>query len=135
MPQGKLAPNTWLWTIAAAASLVWALIALLFASLGPHEYVPRVFSNYHVEHFAAFYVVTVLASAGLPRTRLFHIGTSLALMAVAIGIVRAFIPNHWVENVEDLVSDLSGVVCAIAPILVGRFRQIVAASDAQPPSV
>jgi hypothetical protein len=130
MPQARLAPNTWLWTIAAVAGLVWALIALLFASLGPHEYVPRVFSNYHVEHFVAFYVVTVLAAAGLPRAPLFQIGTGLGLMAVAIGIVRAFIPNHWVENLEDLISDLSGIVCAVAPILVGRFRQIAAAADA-----
>src|SRR5579864_9283590 len=40
------------WTIAVLAALAWALILLAFASLAPSSYVPRIFQNFHVEHFA-----------------------------------------------------------------------------------
>jgi hypothetical protein len=126
-----LQPNAWLWTIAALAGLAWGLLAVVFASVGPSELVPRLFYSYHVEHFAAFYVLTILASSGLPRAHLRQVVPPLALMAVVLAAVRLLFPRHRLANAEDLVADLTGIAAAVAPILVGRFRQIVAQRRSQ----
>jgi hypothetical protein len=126
MAGARTRPNAWLWTIAALAGLAWGLIAVVFAAVGPSEYVPRFFFSYHIEHFAAFYVLTILAAAGLPRVRLHQVGLMLVVMAVVLAAVRLVIPRHRVSNAEDLVADIAGIAAAVAPILVGRFRQVVA---------
>jgi hypothetical protein len=131
MASPNVRPNPWLWTIAALAGLTWGVIAVIFASVGPGEYVPRVFHNYHAEHFIAFYALTLLASAGLSRAPLLHLCSSLALMALVLAIVRLFIPRHQLADAEDLAADLGGIAAAVAPILVGRFRQIVAQAAAE----
>ena len=122
----KLRPNAWLWTLAALAGLAWGLVAIVFASVGPSQYVPRLFYSYHVEHFVAFYVLTILACSGLPRARLRQVVPPLALMAVVLATVRLLVPRHRMSNAEDLAADLAGIAAAVAPMLVGRFRQIVA---------
>ncbi len=130
MAGGNLRPNAWIWTIAALAGLAWGLIALVFASLGPAGYVPQFFHNYHAEHLAAFYVITILAAVGLPRARLHQIGFPLILMAVILAIVRLFIPRHQLADAEDLAADVAGIVAAIGPIIVGRYRQIITVNAA-----
>jgi len=127
----RLRPNAWLWTLAALAALAWGLIAVVFASVGPSQYVPRLFYSYHIEHFAAFYVLTLLATSGLPRAHLRQVVPPLALMAVVLATVRLLTPRHRMANAEDLVADLVGIAAAVAPILVGRFRQIVAERQRQ----
>jgi hypothetical protein len=128
----KLRPNAWLWTLAALAGLAWGLIALVFASVGPSQFVPRLFYSYHIEHFAAFYVLTLLASSGLPRAPLRQVAPPLVLMAVLLATVRLLIPRHRMANAEDLAADIAGIAAAVAPILVGRFRQVVA--ERRPPA-
>jgi len=108
------------------AAFAWGLLALIFASVGPVRYVPRVFYSYHVEHFAAFYVIAVLATAGLPKFRLIYIALSLAVTAVALETVRLAIPPHQHSSLPDLVADLSGLSAAVVPILVGQFRKFAA---------
>lgn len=111
-----------LWTIAAFAALAWALIGLAYASFAPAEQVPRIFQNYHVEHFAAFYIVALLASAALPQMRLTHIGLVLALLAALLASFRLIAVVHKPFDVEDLLCDIAGVFGALAPIIVGRLR-------------
>lgn len=124
MTDSTVRPNTWLWTIAALAGLAWGLIAVIFASVGPSAAVPRVFFSYHIEHFAAFYLLTIFAAAGLPRIPLRQLCLCLGLMAVVLATVRLLIPRHRLSNAEDLAADLAGIAAVAAPILVGRFRQI-----------
>jgi hypothetical protein len=121
-----MAANTWLWTVAAVAALAWVIIAIVVAAVGPSEYVPRIFQNYHVEHFAAFYILAVVAAAALPRAGLDRIGLGVAILATVLAGFRMFIPHHQAATAEDLVADLSGAIAALAPIMVGRFRQIAA---------
>jgi hypothetical protein len=113
-----------LWTLAALAGLAWALIALAFASLAPPAYVPRLFHNYHAEHFGAFYVVALLSAAALPRVRLMRIGVVLAFLAAAFALFRILALVNKVFYAEDLACDIGGVFAAIVPIYVGRFRQL-----------
>jgi hypothetical protein len=119
-----LAPLVWLCTTAALAGLAWGLIAVVVASVAPPQFVPRVFFSYHVEHFAAFYLIAVLAAAGLPTIRLYQISFALILMAVILATVRLVIPRHQLADAEDLAADLAGVGAAIAPIVIGRLRHI-----------
>lgn len=132
MASRRLRPNTWLWTIAGAGGLAWGLMAVVFAAVGPSELVPHILSSYHIEHFAAFYCLTTLAAVGLPRLGLVQIALSLALVAIALAVVRLTIPRHVLNDAEDLVADLGGIAAAVLPILVGRFRQIVAQRPTAP---
>jgi len=132
--QRKLQVNAWLWTLAPLAGLAWGLIAVVFASVGPSRFVPRLFYSYHIEHFAAFYMLTVLAASGLPRAHLRQVVPPLVVMAVILATVRLLIPRHRVANAEDLAADLAGIAAAVAPMLVGRFRQVFAERRQSPPS-
>jgi len=117
-------PDVTLVTIAAFAGLAWALIALAYASLAPAQYVPRIFQNYHVEHFAAFYIVALLSSAALPRARLEQISVSLALLAAVFAGFRITTLVHRLFYAEDLLCDLAGIFAALTPMAVSHFRQI-----------
>ena len=124
MAARRPSPNTWLWRIAAITGLAWAVIAVVVAAIGPSEYVPRVFSSYHVEHFIAFYMIALLAATGLARARLDRIALMLSLLAILLALVRLTLPGHRVSALEDMAADLGGVAAAIVPILVGRFREL-----------
>jgi hypothetical protein len=124
--RSRLSPLLWLWTTAALAGLSWGLVAVVFASVAPPQYVPRVFFSYHIEHFAAFYLISILAAAGLPTLRLSQITFAIILMALVLATVRLVIPRHRVADGEDLAADLAGISAAIAPIVVGRLRHIAA---------
>jgi hypothetical protein len=119
-------PNAWLWTVGAIAGLAWGLIAVVIAAVGPPGLIPTFFHNYHAEHFVAFYVLTILACAGFPRASLRQLCLSVTLMAVVLALVRIAIPRHRLANAEDFIADLGGIIAAVVPILVGRFRQIIA---------
>ena len=111
-------------TIAALSALAWCLIGLGYASLAPSQSLPRIFHNYHVEHFAAFYIVALLSSAALPRTRLTWIVLSLAALATVFAGFRLVALVHKFFYAEDLLCDYAGILAALAPIAVGRFRQL-----------
>ena len=113
-----------LWTIFALAGLAWALIALAYASLAPSSHIPRIFHNYHVEHFAAFYMVALLGAAALPSVGLLRVGLILSLLASAFAAFRILELIDKVFYVEDLACDIGGILAALVPMVVGRFRQL-----------
>jgi hypothetical protein len=126
----QIAPTTWLWTVGAASALVWGLIALVAASIGPAQFVPHIFFSYRVEHFMAFYAITILAAVGLPGTRLTFIGASMVVLAAALELVRTAIPPHQMSTMRDYSADVGGVVAAVLPIIVGRLRNLAIESGA-----
>jgi hypothetical protein len=128
MARARIAPLIWLWTTAALGGLAWGLVAVVFASVAPPQFVPRLFFSYHVEHFAAFYLIAILAAAGLPTLRLHQITFALILMALLLATVRLIIPQHRLADAEDLAADLAGIGAAVAPLLVGRLRHVAALS-------
>jgi hypothetical protein len=111
-------------TLIALMALGWALIALAIVSLAPTARVPQIFHNYHVEHFAAFYLVALLSAAALPTFRLFKLGLILALLATALAALRLFDIVHKVLYIEDLFCDYCGVMAALVPIVVGGVRNV-----------
>ena len=115
-----LAPN-----LALAAS-VWLVMAVTFASLAPSALVPHLFNSFHVEHFAAFYVLAAAASLGLPRRGLTTLAPAVIGFACLLEALRMLTPAHRLTSAADLVCDVDGVVAAFAPILFCRFRQRMA---------
>lgn len=116
-------------TLLALAGLAWALIGLAYASLAPSSWVPRLFHNYHIEHFAAFYIVALLAAAALPRVPLMRVGLILSGLALAFALFRILALVNKLFYAEDLACDVAGILGALVPILVGRTRQIGAIAD------
>ncbi len=114
----------WLWSVAALGGLAWGLIAVVFASIGPSQYVPRVFYSYHVEHFAAFYIIVILAAAGLPNIKLHDITFSAMMMAVILATVRLAIPRHRLFDLEDLGADVAGILAGVVPMFIENSTQI-----------
>ena len=125
MDQDRQTPNNTPWMIAALAVSAWGIVAVAFASLAPTNLIPHIFYSYHVEHFAAFYVLAVVACAGLPRHTLSKLSLALIAFAVVLEVIRMLTPAHRLTSAEDLVCDIAGVMAAYAPILVGRFRESV----------
>jgi len=96
---------------------------LLFASFAPASALPRLFYSYHLEHFAAFYLVALAASAAFVRSDSLHIGMALWLLALAIEVCRLIQPEHHRDaSIQDWFADAAGVAAALVPITLGRFR-------------
>jgi hypothetical protein len=113
-----------IWTIFALAALTWALMALAFASLAPSPYIPRVFHNYHIEHFAAFYLVALLGAAALPMVSLLRIGIALSALATAFAVFRILELVDKAFYLDDLACDIGGVMAALVPMMIGRVRRL-----------
>jgi hypothetical protein len=96
---------------------------LCFALLVPSGWMPRVFYSYHLEHFAAFYLVALSMAAARYRASLYRVLTDIAILATALEGVRLFIPSHQLYVVEDWVADLGGALAALTPIVIGDFRK------------
>jgi Na+/H+-dicarboxylate symporter len=122
MSENRQTANPTPWMIAALAASAWGLVAVAFALLAPPSLIPHIFYSYHVEHFAAFYVLAAVASAGLPRQTLTTLSLGLIAFAIVLEVIRMLTPTHRLTSAEDLVCDIAGVLAAYAPILIGRFR-------------
>jgi hypothetical protein len=131
MPEDRRKANLTPWMIAALAACAWGVIAVAFASLAPSSIIPHVFYSYHVEHFAAFYILSFVAAAGLARVNLTRLSLGLIVFAVVLEVIRMLTPQHRLTSAEDLVCDIAGVLAAYAPILLSRFRDSMANTPAE----
>ncbi len=131
MPEDRRKANLTPWMIAALAAGAWAVIAVAFASLAPSSIIPHIFYSYHVEHFAAFYVLAFVAAAGLARFNLTRLSLGVIAFAIVLEAIRMLTPAHRLTSAEDLVCDIAGVLAAYAPILLGRFRDGLAHASAE----
>jgi hypothetical protein len=107
----------------ARAAFLLVVAGLCFASLAPSGWMPRVLYSYHLEHFAAFYLVSLSMAAARYRANVYRVMTDIAILATVLEGVRLFIPSHQLFVVEDWVADLGGALAALAPILIGDFRK------------
>jgi len=112
------------WAVAARVGFLFSLAAVAFAALAPAGWTPRILFSRHLEHFAAFYVATVMAVAALPRARLMRIGFGMALFAVTLEVLRAAPSLHVGWTIAPAEADLGGVLAALAPIVAEKFRSL-----------
>lgn len=118
--------------IARGAFLV-VIGALCFASLAPAGWMPRLLYSYHLEHFAAFYLVALSMAAARYRANVYRVMTDIAVLATVLEGLRLFIPSHQLYVVEDWMADLGGALAALSPIVIGDFRKSFRGDSAPPP--
>ena len=109
--------------IVARASLLLMIAAICFASLAPAGWMPRVLYSYHLEHFAAFYLVALAMAAARYRTSVYRVLLDVTVLATMLEAVRLFIPSHQLYVAEDWIADVGGALAALTPILIGNFRK------------
>lgn len=111
--------------MAKAARLAFVLLGgvICFASLAPAGWMPRLLWSYHLEHFAAFYLVTLSMIAARYRVRVYRSLIDVAVLATVLEALRLFIPAHQLSVAEDWAADLGGTLAAVAPFVVADFRR------------
>ncbi len=114
--------NPGVFALFALAALSWAVLGLVFAALGPSALVPHLFYSYHVEHFLALYIIAFLGATAFPSLKLKWIWLGLFVMSLLLAVVRLRLPHHQLASTEDFLCDLAGASAALAPIILGRFR-------------
>jgi hypothetical protein len=117
----------------ARAGFLLVVAGLCFASLAPSGWMPRVLYSYHLEHFAAFYLVALSMAAARYRANVYRVMTDIAVLATLLEGVRLFIPSHQLYVVEDWVADLGGALAALSPIVIGDFRKSFRPERPPPP--
>ena len=111
--------------LAMVARAVFLLLigAICFASLAPSGWMPRVLYSYHLEHFAAFYLVALSMAAARYRVSVYRVIIDIAVLATVLEGLRLFIPSHQLYVAEDWVADLGGALAALTPVVIGDFRR------------
>jgi hypothetical protein len=117
--------------ICARAVFVLLTAALCFASVVPAGWLPRLFYSYHLEHFAAFYLVALAMTVARYRVKVRRLMGDAVVLASVLEGLRLFIPSHQLYVFEDWMADLGGVLAALAPVLAADFRR---SFQSRPPS-
>jgi hypothetical protein len=113
-----------------ALSLVlfaWAVAGLVYVFVVPTAHVPRISASYRFEHFVLFYVISLIAIAGLPTISVETVLTLIATLAVILESARLWNPAHRGSGAENLFCDVAGVLAVWAPIAAERLRRLFAA--------
>jgi hypothetical protein len=108
--------------VAARATFLGLIAAVSLASLAPTSWIPHLLYSYHLEHFAAFYLMALSMAAARYRASLNRVMLDVVVLASLLEGVRAFTPAHQLTAAEDWVADLGGGLAALAPIVIGKFR-------------
>ena len=115
-------PDAGPWAVLARAAFLATVTFLLFASLAPVALVPRLLASRHLEHFAAFYITTLVTAAAMPRVRPTRLGAALALFAGVLELARMIPAQHRIWGALDWEADFGGILAAVTPIIIAGFR-------------
>jgi hypothetical protein len=107
----------------------WAVAGLIYLFIFPAAGVPRISASYRFEHFAAFYVVSLVAIAGFPTFSVETVLTLIATLALVLESVRLSDPVHRASGAQNLFCDVAGVLAVWAPIAAQTLRRRFAARD------
>ena len=126
-------PNTGPLAVGARVLFLVVAAVVVLAALGPHQFKPRIVGHYHLQRFAAWYVLSGMAAAALPRARLRWLGLSLIVFAVLAELVRAM-PQPISEALrENVYADIGGVYALLFPLALARWRLAVRPRIARAP--
>ena len=119
-------PDTGLLAVLARLGFSLTLLAIFLASIAPGWLTPKLLHSHHLEHFAAFYVAACAGLAAMPRTPIRRIAIGYLLFALVLAVTqyaRGATPEAAIRN---WVADAGGVLAALAPVVVDRFRRLFA---------
>jgi hypothetical protein len=109
--------------VAARVMAVGAAVTVTFASLGPISVLPKLLYSNNLEHFAAFYVVTLTLYAARYRARLARVVLDSIVFATILEAARLVMPGPRPANFEHWMADLGGILAAAAPVVAAGFRR------------
>lgn len=109
--------------ITARAAAVACALAVIVASLGPSNWLPRLLYSNNLEHFAAFYVVALILYAARYRTSLMRVLGDAALLATVLEAAKWVLPGPRPANFQHWIADLGGILAAAAPVMATLFRR------------
>ncbi|MCR5880527.1 hypothetical protein [Phenylobacterium sp. J367] len=109
--------------VMARLSLLGAGLAIIVAKFLPSELVPDFVRSPNLQHFAAFYVLTLCALAAMPRTRLRTVAAGVGAFATVLEALHLLSGAALAPLMDNWVADLGGLAAATAPIVVERFRR------------
>lgn len=116
--------------IGARALAVGAAAAVVVASLGPSDWLPRLLYSNNLEHFAAFYILALAFYAARYRKPAIRVLIDTALLASALEAAKWILPGPRKANFDHWMADLGGILAMGAPLLISAFRKSFAAMHA-----
>lgn len=119
-------PDTGLLAVLARLGFGLTLLAIFLASIAPGWLTPQLLGSHYLEHFAAFYVAACAGLAAMPRAQIRHIAIGYLLFALALEATQFFRGASADVALQNWVADAGGVVAALGPVVVERFRRMFA---------
>jgi hypothetical protein len=109
--------------VLARVAFLGSLLAIVIAVFLPSHLVPHFVRSHYLQHFAAYYVATLFGLAASPRTRIRTIVIRIFLFLSVLEASHLFSGADWRPLLDNWVADLGGLLAALAPVGVSRFRR------------
>jgi hypothetical protein len=122
MGQGPY-PITGPLAVLARAAFLGALVAIVVAVFLPPRLVPDFVRSPYLQHFAAYYVASLLGLAASPRSRITVIALRIVVFATVLESIHLLHGARLRPLLDNWVADMGGLAAALAPIAVARFRR------------
>ena len=114
-------PDTGGWAVLGRVSLVVATLALLFAAFAPAGAPLEVYAR-GPEGVAAFYLLALAAAAAFVRRSALHLAAILAVAALLVELSHGGAPPYAPGRLQAWGTDAAGVLAALIPVGLARFR-------------
>jgi hypothetical protein len=118
----NLRARPWALPLARGVFVALALAVFVAAVIPRQDHPPDLFGWDKANHFAAFYALSVVGAGAFPRYRLWALGAWLSGFGAAIELVQALPFVDRDSDVMDWLADSCGVLAALAPVLLARWR-------------
>ncbi len=120
----RLGAQPWALPLARAAFWITLLGVFIAAEIPEKDHPPDLFGWDKANHFAAFYLLSVLGAGAFPRRPLIAIGAWLSGFGALIELVQALPFIHRDADVVDWITDTAAILAALCPVLLARWREI-----------
>jgi len=102
---------------------ITVLLVLAFVALGPAKWQPRSGLGWEIDHFAGYFVITVMCCIAWPRPLV--LGGALVIFAVVLEGLQAFMPDRSSYYLAAVYSAAGVIAAALIADLFIRARRWV----------
>jgi hypothetical protein len=120
--------------VAARVAFLGSLLAIAIAVFLPSHLVPQFVRSHYLQHFAAYYVATLFGLAASPRAGIRTVVIRIFLFLSVLESAHLLSGADWRRLVDNWVADLGGLLAALAPVAVARFRRRFEPPPPPPPA-
>lgn len=102
----------------------WAAMLVTFAcAVIPADAVPKISESDKIQHFIAFFTLSVFAVLAFPHISVFFAAGSLSMFGALIELVQMIPSLHRDSDVWDWVMDSVAIAIVLLPVGVARLRR------------